>query len=67
MKIFLLSTASRLALVSIQRPIKWLLKVLSLEVKRLGCEADYSPSFAAEVQNMWSYTSILNTSSWRGI
>jgi hypothetical protein len=32
---------------------------LSLGVKRLGHEADYSPPSSAEVKNAWSYTSAL--------
>jgi len=34
--------------------------------KRLGREADHSPPSSAEAKNAWSYTSIPNTSSWRG-
>lgn len=31
---------------------------LSVGVKWLGCEADDSPSFSAEVKSAWSYPSI---------
>jgi hypothetical protein len=34
------------------------------EVKRPGPETDYWPPSSAEVKNVWSYTSIPNTSSW---
>jgi len=30
---------------------------LSVGVKRPGREADHSPTFSAEVKNVWSYTS----------
>jgi len=30
---------------------------LSLEVKRSGCESDYSPPSSADFKNAWSYTS----------
>jgi hypothetical protein len=35
-------------------------------VKALGREGDHSPASSAEVTNLWSYTSIPHTSSWRG-
>jgi hypothetical protein len=41
--IFLLTTASRPALGSTQSPIQWVPRVLSLEVKRTGREADQLP------------------------
>jgi len=31
----------------------------TLEVNRLGCEADYSRPTSAKVKNAWSYTSTL--------
>jgi hypothetical protein len=34
--------------------------------KRPGREADHSPPSTAELKNVWSYTSILHTPSWRG-
>jgi len=42
-----------------QPPIQWVPGSLSLEVKRLGPEADHSPLSSAEVQNAWRYTSAL--------
>jgi hypothetical protein len=70
--------ASRPALGPTQPPIQWVAKVLSLEVKWLGHEADNSPPSSAEVKNVWNYTSAppiyhglvlnygMNTSSWHG-
>jgi hypothetical protein len=37
--------------------IQWIPGVISLGVKRVGCEADYSLPSNAEVKNPWSYTS----------
>jgi hypothetical protein len=37
--------------------MQWVTGALSLEVKRLGHEADYSPPSSAEVKNAWSYNS----------
>jgi len=48
--IFLFTTVSRKALGPAQPG------VLSLEVKRLGREADHSPPSSAEGKNAWSYT-----------
>jgi len=42
--IFLFTTVSRPDLGPTQPPIQWVPWALSLEVKRPGCEADYSPS-----------------------
>jgi hypothetical protein len=42
LRIFLFTTASRLALVPTQYPIQWVPGALSLEVKRPGLEADHS-------------------------
>jgi len=55
--IFLFTTASRLVLTPTQPPIEKVTGVLSLGVKRPGCEADHSPPFRAEVKNAWNYTS----------
>jgi hypothetical protein len=55
--IFLLSTASRLALGPTQPPIQWVTWALSLGIKRPGREADHSPPTSAEIKNAWSYTS----------
>jgi hypothetical protein len=49
MGVFLFTTASRMALGPTQPPIQWIPGALSLEVKWLGCEADFSPSSSAEV------------------
>jgi hypothetical protein len=35
--------------------------------KAVGREADYSSPSRAEVKNAWSFTSIPNTPSWRGV
>jgi hypothetical protein len=56
--IFLLTTASRMALGPTQPPIQWVPGALSLGVKRPGREADHLPPSSAEVKNAWSYTSI---------
>jgi hypothetical protein len=55
--IFLFTTASRTALGPTHTPIPWLPGALSLEVKRLGREADHSPPSTAEGKNARSYTS----------
>jgi hypothetical protein len=47
----------RKALGSIQPPIHWVPRALSLGVKRPVCEADHSPPTSAEVKNARSYTS----------
>jgi hypothetical protein len=56
-RIFLFSMLSRSALGSTQPPIQWVPGVLSLGVKRQGCEADHSPPASAEVKKMWNHTS----------
>jgi hypothetical protein len=48
--IFLLTTASRVALGPTQPPIQWVPGALSLGVKQLGHEADHSPPSSAEVK-----------------
>jgi hypothetical protein len=57
--IFLFTTASRTALGPTQPPIQWVLKALSLGVKRPGREADHTPPSSGEIKNAWSYTSTL--------
>jgi hypothetical protein len=59
-KIFLFSTASRLALGSNQPPIQWVPGTISPGVKWLGREADHSPPFSAKVKNGRA----LHMSSW---
>jgi hypothetical protein len=48
-------------------PLQWVLGVLSLEVKWLGCEADHSPQSSAKVKEC---VELLlhspNTPSWSG-
>jgi hypothetical protein len=53
------TTVSRTALGPTQPPMQWVPGALSLEVKRPGREADYSPPSSAEVKSAWSYTSTL--------
>jgi hypothetical protein len=48
--IFLFTTMSRMALGPTQLPIQWVAGDLSLGVKRLGREADHSPSSNAMVK-----------------
>jgi hypothetical protein len=55
MGFFLLAAASRMALGTNQSPIQWVLEVIIPQVKRLGREADHSPSRSAdEARNAWS-------------
>jgi hypothetical protein len=55
--IFLFITVSIMALGPTQFPFQWVTGTLSLGVKWLGREADYSPPSSAEVKNAWSCTS----------
>jgi hypothetical protein len=64
--IFLFTTASRSALGPSQTPIQWVPGALSLEVKRLGLEADHLPPIGAEVKECVEvYIHSPNTPSWR--
>jgi len=65
---FLFTTASRPSLESTQPLIQWILGTLSMGVKWVGHEADYSHSFSAEVKNAWCKLLPLlpHTSSWHG-
>jgi hypothetical protein len=58
MELFLFATACRLALRPTEPHIQWVLRVLTMEVKQAGHEADHSPPSSAEVKNVWNYTSI---------
>jgi hypothetical protein len=50
-------TSYKPVLGSTQPPIQWVLSDLSLGVKWLGREADYSPPTSAEIKKTWIYTS----------
>jgi hypothetical protein len=52
------SISSRLALVSTQPPIHWVLGAISPGIKRPGREADRSPPTSAKAKKMLIYTSI---------
>jgi hypothetical protein len=56
-KNFHFSMTSRPVLGPTQSSIHWLLGILSPGVKRLGREADHSPSASANVKKTWIYTS----------
>jgi hypothetical protein len=56
-KNFLFSTLSRPALGSTELPTQWVLRALSLGVKRPERETDHSPATSAEVKKEWFYTS----------
>jgi hypothetical protein len=60
--LFLLTTASRLALGPNQPPIQrqWEPEALPVEEKWPGLEADHSRPSSAEVKNAWSYSSTLS-------
>jgi len=50
-----------------QPPIQWAIGALSLGVKRLGREADYSPPYSAVVKEYVEiYFHSPSTPSWRG-
>jgi hypothetical protein len=64
---FFLTTTSRTALGPTQSHIQWVPGALSLEVKRLGREADHSPPSSAGVKECVAlYLHFPNTPSWRG-
>jgi hypothetical protein len=56
-KIFLFLTLFVPVLGPTQTPIQWVLRALSLGVKRQEHEADHPPPTSAEVKNTWIYTS----------
>jgi hypothetical protein len=59
-------SVSRPVLGPSQSLIHCVLGDLSLGVKHLGHEADYSPPFSAKVKNGGAIPPLPNTSSWRG-
>jgi hypothetical protein len=65
-KIFLFSTASRLALGPTQPPIQWVQGALSPGLKRPGRESDQSPQSSAEIMNDGAIRPLPHMSSWRG-
>jgi hypothetical protein len=50
LRIFLFTTAFRMAVGPTHPPIQWISEALSLGVKLLGREADHSPPSSAEVK-----------------
>ena len=38
-------------------PVHWVLGILYIMVKQLGCETDYSVPSSATIKNKWCYTS----------
>lgn len=65
-KIFLSSTAPRLALGHIQSSIQWIPATFSTEIKQPEHQADQSTPFHAKVTNVWGYTPLPHTSSLCG-
>jgi hypothetical protein len=67
LRIFLLTTMSRLALWPTQPPIHWVPGTFSLGLKQLGHEADHPPPSSAEVKEcMELYLHFPNMPSWCG-
>jgi hypothetical protein len=64
-EIFLVSTASRPALMHTYLPIQWIAMTAYPEVKRPECEADHSPPSSAEVENGGATPPLPHTFSWR--
>jgi hypothetical protein len=62
-EIFLFSIMFRPPLGPTRPPVKWVPEALSLEVKRQGREADYSPPSDAEVNNDGAISPLPDTSS----
>jgi hypothetical protein len=60
------STASRLALVTTQLPVQWVLGALSLGVKWLVCEADHSPPSSTAVKEGGAMLLLSHIPSWCG-
>jgi hypothetical protein len=57
-EIFLFSTSFRPVLGPTHRPIQWVPRALSPEIRWPGREADHSPPTSDEVKNTWIYTYI---------
>jgi hypothetical protein len=67
LEIFPFDTMSRLALGPNEPPIQWVLRALTLGVKRPGCETVHSPLSSAEVkESVELYLYSTDTSSWHG-
>jgi hypothetical protein len=65
--IFLFTTASRTAMGPTQSPIQWVPGALSLGVKQLGREADYSPPSSAKIKDFVElYLNSPSMPSWHG-
>jgi hypothetical protein len=64
-EVFLFSTASIPALGPTQPPIQWVLRAVSLGVKRPGREANHSLPSSAEVKNGGAILPLLHMFSWR--
>jgi hypothetical protein len=65
-EIVLFSIVTRQALEPNQPPMQWVMEAVSLEVKRMGCEADHSPPPSAKVNNGVAIPPLPHMSSWRG-
>jgi hypothetical protein len=63
-EIFVFSTASSTDLVPTQPPIQWVLKVLSLGVKRPRHKADHSPPSNSEFKNDGAIPPLPHMYSW---
>jgi len=58
-----------LALKPTQPPIQWALGILSLGIKKVGCEADHLHPSSAKFKTEWSYISATPPHAfmaWRG-
>jgi hypothetical protein len=65
-EIFPFFITCRPVLALIERPIPWTLRAVSPGVKRLGREAEHSPTSSTEVKNGRAIPLLLCTSSWHG-
>jgi hypothetical protein len=64
-RFFLFSITSSQCLGPTQRPMQCIQRAVSPGVKRLGREADHSPSSSVEVRNGGAIPTLPHTSSWR--